>query len=316
MIKFSIGIPAYKEKFLEKCVESILNQTYENFELIIVNDCSPQDLNLIVKKFDDKRIKYFENKKNVGAENVVNNWNKCLEHATGDYFVLMGDDDFMETNYLQDFLSLINKYPKLNVYHCRSNIIDEKNKVIEYTPSWPEYEELHETLWHRVCGLRKQYISDFVFKTQHLKKNEGFFYLPLAWGSDDITVFRACIDKGIAHTNKALLNYRINDLSITSTGNNLVKLDTYSNYYGWIKDTIYKLPFEHNANMINLLKLIPSIKRKKMEEIVLKYLNNEQILFKTKMINLYKLKKDKILSNKSIVKSLTSYLLIKFEKNE
>lgn len=233
-IKFSIGIPAFKDQFFKKCIESILNQTYSNFELIIVNDCSPKDLSSIVKQFNDERIKYFENEKNTGAVQVVNNWNKCLERATGDFFVLMGDDDMMAPNYLEEFEKLINKYPDLDVFHCRTIIIDENDKPKILTTSWPEFETVYENIWHRLTGKRKQYISDFVYRTQHLNENNGFFYLPLAWGSDDITTFRACGEKGIAHTNKPVFKYRSNNYSITSTGNSTVKMQATVSYFDWL----------------------------------------------------------------------------------
>ena len=56
-MRYSIGIPAYKGKFLFKCIESILKQDYADFELIIVNDASPEDLYSIVRQFDDPRIR-------------------------------------------------------------------------------------------------------------------------------------------------------------------------------------------------------------------------------------------------------------------
>lgn len=84
-IKFSVTVPAYKAQFLGECIDSILAQTYKNFEVIIVNDASPQDLDSIVKRYDDPRIHYYKNKVGFGAEHVVGNWNKYLEYATGDY---------------------------------------------------------------------------------------------------------------------------------------------------------------------------------------------------------------------------------------
>lgn len=62
-MKFSITIPAYKTAYLKECIESILAQTYTNFELIIVNDASPEDLTSIVHSFDDSRIRYYINEK-------------------------------------------------------------------------------------------------------------------------------------------------------------------------------------------------------------------------------------------------------------
>ena len=95
---FSITIPAYKDKFLKEAIESVLSQTYENFEVIIVNDASPHNLDAIVNEFNDKRIRYFKNKNNCGARDVVDNWNICLNHASGDYVICMGDEDKLTPN--------------------------------------------------------------------------------------------------------------------------------------------------------------------------------------------------------------------------
>ena len=92
-IKFSILVPAFKARFLAECIDSILSQTYTNLELIIVNDASPENLDEIVSRYDDARIQYYVNEKNFGAINVVDNWNKCLSYATGEYVICMGDDD-------------------------------------------------------------------------------------------------------------------------------------------------------------------------------------------------------------------------------
>src|SRR5690606_28530398 len=110
-MKFSIGIPAFKARFLKECIDSILSQTFSDFELIIVNDASPENIDDIVKNYSDSRIRYYVNEKNFGAEQVVDNWNKCLSYALGDYFVLMGDDDLMMPNYLYEFSKLIDRYP-------------------------------------------------------------------------------------------------------------------------------------------------------------------------------------------------------------
>lgn len=78
-------VPSYKAQFLAECIDSILAQTYKNFELIIVNDELLQNWEGIVSKYDDQRIRYYKNEIGFGAEHVVGNWNKCLEYATGDY---------------------------------------------------------------------------------------------------------------------------------------------------------------------------------------------------------------------------------------
>ena len=100
-MEFSITIPAYKAKYLNECIDSILAQTYKDFELVIVNDASPEDLDSIVNQYIDSRIRYYVNEKNCGAINVVDNWNKCLEYAKGEFIICMGDDDKLMPNCLE-----------------------------------------------------------------------------------------------------------------------------------------------------------------------------------------------------------------------
>ena len=236
-MKFTIGIPAYKAKFLTECIDSILAQTYTDFELIIVNDASPEDVDSIVKNYDDKRIRYYRNEKNFGAENVVDNWSKCLSFAKGEYFVLMGDDDKMEPNYLEEFTNLICKYPNLGIYHCRTKIIDEKSEFITLTEARAEYESVYSMIWHRMNGAL-QYISDFVYHTETLITNGGFYKMPLAWGSDLISAYIASIHKGIANTNKPVLNYRRSSSTISSTGSIDLKMKALLLGKKWISDYI------------------------------------------------------------------------------
>lgn len=232
-VLFSIGIPAYKEKYLKECIDSILSQTYTNFEIIIVNDASPFDLDSIINKYEDERIFYTKNEKNFGAEHVIDNWNKCLSYARGDYFLLMGDDDTISENYLAEFYDEIINNPNVNVFHCRSNIIDENSVNISITQSLPRYESFLDNLWQRINGWRQQFISDFVYKTSFLKTNDGFYKNKLAWASDDITSYLAMLDYGIVHVNKPLLNYRRNPYTISSSGSVDLKLDAINQEYKW-----------------------------------------------------------------------------------
>lgn len=244
MHKFSIGIPAFKSRYLKECISSILNQSYSNFELIIVNDCSPYPVDKVVESFSDTRIRYYKNERNIGAEHVVDNWNKCLEKATGEFFVLMGDDDMMMSDYLLEFSRLIDRYPNLDIFHCRSVIIDENGSPQRYSNSWPEYETVYENIWHRIKDLRIQYISDFVYRTSTLKENGGFYKLPLAWASDDISAYIACGEKGIAHSNRPVFCYRENSQTISNTGNRQLKMQGILEEELWLANFLQRAPSE------------------------------------------------------------------------
>lgn len=221
---FSITIPAYKRAYLHEAIESCLAQTYFNFELVIVDDASPEDLYSIVEEFHDERIRYYRNEKNCGAIDVVDNWNKCLEFATGDYIICMGDDDKLLPNCLQEYVNLMDKYPNLGVYHAWTEIIDEKGTFVEWQIPRPEYESAYSLLWNRWVVRRRQYIGDFLFNVDCLRKNGGFYKLPLAWASDDITALIAAKDTGIANTQVPTFQYRENRYTISRTGNTEVKL--------------------------------------------------------------------------------------------
>lgn len=240
--KFSVGVPAYKGRYLADCIASILNQTYPVFELVIVNDASPDAIDEIVGKFDDKRIHYSKNAINEGAEFVATNYNRCLQKATGNFFILMGDDDTMEPDYLEQFVQLISKYPHLDIFHCRSKIIDGESKVITYTPSWPEYESLYDNIWHKVNNYRVQFIADYVYRTSALKQKGGFYYMPLGWFTDDITSYIAMMGKGIAHTNKTLLNYRDHGASISSIGDHMIKMRAINQQKIWFDNFLKHKP--------------------------------------------------------------------------
>jgi len=217
-MKFTIGIPAFKATFFKECLESIVNQNFRDFEVIIVDDASPENIAEIAKPYLSDQIWYQRNEKNFGALHVVENWNTCLNLAKGDYFVLMGDDDRMDINYLEEFDRLINQYPDCKVYHCRSVIIDEESNPITLTEPRPEFETVYDSILERLKGNRLAFISDYVFHTQTLKNNGGFFKLPLAWASDDISVYIAADTYGTAHTNKPVFQYRRSSITISNSG--------------------------------------------------------------------------------------------------
>lgn len=242
MIKYSVCIPAYKSRYLKDCIQSILQQSLDNFELIVLNDCSPEPIEEIVSEFQDSRINYYKNDINVGALNLVDNWNKCLSLAVGEFVVIMGDDDLLDRDFLKEFSHIISEYPDLDVYHCRSKIINDEGETLMLTPSCPSYESVYDSIWHRLQQFRSNYISDYMYRTSTLRERGGFYFLPLAWGSDDITAFIATAEKGIAHSNRPVFNYRSNSLSITSTGNDLEKMNANLGYESWLASFLSEKP--------------------------------------------------------------------------
>ena len=237
---FSILIPAYKSRFLKECIDSILVQTVSDFEIVIVDDASPEDLYAIVGRYDDKRIRYYRNDKGFGAYHLVDNWNKCLQYATGDYVICMGDDDKLVPTCLENYVSLISKYPGLHVYHTRTEIIDENSEAFQIQEQRPEYESGYSLWWHRWNGRVRQYVGDFLYDRVYLLSVGGFYRLPLAWASDDITAVRAAIDKGIANTKEPGFLYRENRMTISNAVSGRIKAEATCMEKEWYEDLLNK----------------------------------------------------------------------------
>ena len=101
----SIIIPMFNSHlYIKKCVDSILSQTYHNFELIIINDGSNDGSLNIVKSFRDKRIRII-NQKNKGVSSARN---KGISLAKGSYIAFIDSDDYVESTFLESFVSIIN----------------------------------------------------------------------------------------------------------------------------------------------------------------------------------------------------------------
>lgn len=241
MTKFTIAIPCYKDKFLDETIDSILSQSFKDFEIVIVNDASPFNIDAIIAKYNDPRIKYFRNETNCGAINVVDNWNKCLSYATGEYIICMGDDDKLLPTCLEEYVKLIELYPGLGVYHTWTEIIDENSNIIRMQEARPLYEGVYSMMWGRWNG-RTQFIGDFLFERKLLMNNGGFYKLPLAWASDDISAYIAARKNGIANMQVPGFQYRANSQSISRTGDAAVKLNAIMNEEFWYKHFLVIAP--------------------------------------------------------------------------
>ena len=243
-MKFTIAIPAYKDVYFREAVESVLNQTIDDWELIVLNDCSPGNIEKVTLEYaKDSRVRYYKTEKNVGAYNLVDNWNRCLELAQGDYIICMGDDDVLRNDSLEVYQRYISKFPYYDIYHAATELIDEKSQFVRYQESRPLTESVYSMVWHRLTRKRDQFIGDFLYKVSHLRANGGFYKLPLAWGSDDISAYRCAMRYGIVNISEYIFKYRVNRYTISMSGNTIEKLSASSSKIRWIyKNIINSMP--------------------------------------------------------------------------
>lgn len=248
----TIAIPAYKADFIKEAISSALNQTYSNIELIIVDDCSPEPIESIVRDYNDSKIHYYRNERNIGASDPSINWNKCLEHAKGNFFALLCDDDSYEPTFIEDMLALAQTHPDVTVFRARAKTIDERNQIINLYPSAPPYETCFDYMYQKLSGFRRQTISEFFYKTAYIKKLKGFVNAPRAWTADSLSIFKFAWENGIASSQKTLVNFRSYKNNISSIHTDaLEKQKALIQFQKEIKCYIQKLPDSAYYKILN-----------------------------------------------------------------
>ena len=258
MPKVSFILPAYKRRFLYKAISSILDQTYNDFELIVVDDASPENLKGIIDSFKDNRLLYRRNLQNIGRKDLVAAWNIALSYASGEYIVCAGDDDVYMPDFLQEMIRLSSKYPKCDVFHCRVAYIDANAEIYKIRNPRAEYENGIQMIYHSCVERQGQFISDFMYRKEKLLEIGGFVYAPKAWYSDIMTAIQLSLANGAAYSSKILLKWRSSGENITTKLDDVPeKIEAGLLFRKWIYKIICNLSPKNNDDLIifELIKL-------------------------------------------------------------
>ena len=228
------------EKYLERCIKSIISQEYKNFEIIVWDNDSTDNSKKIIEKFKERKIRYF---RHPIKENLYKARNRAIEKSSGQLIAFLDSDDWWEENYL----SSREKYfrdPNIDFFYSNTNIFYEKKrkKKLYRNFSLPDGKIFSD--------LVKDYfiiISGTIFKKELFEKygkfNEDYNIL----GDYDfiMKISKYCN----AHVNNLpLLNYRVHE-------NNFLKLHTkmyYEEYKDWFDKNVKENDdyFKKNINFL------------------------------------------------------------------
>ncbi len=126
MPKVSIITASYNhEKFIKKCIGSVLGQSFKDFEYIIIDDCSNDNSVNIIKRFDDVRIKLSVNDENSGQFVTAK---KAIRLARGEYIAIINSDDMWEPEKLQKQVDFLDKNPEYAAVFTNADLIDENDR--------------------------------------------------------------------------------------------------------------------------------------------------------------------------------------------
>lgn len=127
----SVIIPCYNcERYVQQAVDSIINQTYSNLEILLADDGSNDGTNAILKRIaiTDSRIKVIENESNLG---IVETLNKLVKLSNGNYIARMDADDFSFPQRIEREVSLLENNPDVGICGCDAFIINENGKIVD-----------------------------------------------------------------------------------------------------------------------------------------------------------------------------------------
>ena len=242
MTKISFIMPAWKARFMHEAIASIIAQTNKDWELVVIDDCSPEPLRKIVEDFGDPRIRYVRNEQNLGGKNLVRQWNHCITFAKGEYIVLAADDDLYRPTFCEECIRLANKYPEVDLIHSSAEQIDEEGKHLWDDSILPEFTNKYEYLNWWVTGRSFTCIGNFAFKRTVLQEIGGFIDFPCAFGSDIATPI-ALSRNGVANTSEMLFCFRQSTQHLSADSSRFKeKLEAISQLSEWLQAIDYEIP--------------------------------------------------------------------------
>lgn len=211
-VAVSVILPAFNcEKFIGQAIQSVLQQTFKDFELIIINDGSTDKTEFAIIGFDDPRIVYIKNPQNRG---LIFSLNRAIDIAQGKYIARMDADDICKPERLAKQKDLLDQHEDLSMVACTIDLIDENGEnagVWQLDRKTIDPEQIKKRLVRENCIAH----PTVMIRTDILKE---FKYTPGQVNIEDYDLWLRLLSHGhrISKINEPLLLYRIHGSSITN----------------------------------------------------------------------------------------------------
>lgn len=215
---FSVVIPVYnKKQEIKSTLESVLNQTFTDFEIILVDDGSTDNSSAIIRNYQDTRIRLIT-QKNQGVSAARNTG---ISNASTQYIALLDADDKWEKNYLEEQYKLIQKYPNCNIFAVNYFYLYTSGKKVPNKVNHLNVNEedgiLNDYFFVAATSQPPICASSVVIQKEALEKINGF-PIGIKSGEDLLTWAKLAYHNKIAYSKKCLSTYVLREeLELTST---------------------------------------------------------------------------------------------------
>ncbi|NRB83692.1 MAG: glycosyltransferase family 2 protein [Winogradskyella sp.] len=229
---FSVVISVYnKAEYIKNTLNSVINQSFNDFEVIVVNDGSSDNSLEIINSINDERISVITTE-NLGASMARN---KGIEASKSDFIALLDGDDYWDKNYLKTIYEAISNFPNQNIFSV-AIAQKYKNKIVPVNYSFKQIETFGI---HNFFKSSKKYSllssSSVVFHKDIIKKT-GKFDPSIVSGQDTDLWIRFGLHFDIVFINKQLVTYTYNTNSLSNTTFNLSQKPKFDNYRTYEKN--------------------------------------------------------------------------------
>lgn len=212
--KISILMPNYNyEKYISLAIESVLSQTYENFELIISDNASTDKSVDVIKGFKDKRIKLITNSQNIS---LYQNIERAKNIASGELLTILHSDDYYESDFLKEIVNAYNQFPDKKVFITGVyNFHEQKNQFNKHYPFNLSDIINKKSVFIDLCsnnvignGVNSAFSYD-------LFKSKPIYSEKYKYAADYELFLRLSLNHDFVYINKILANYRIHSNNLT-----------------------------------------------------------------------------------------------------
>lgn len=203
MAKVTVLMPTYNvAPYVKEAIASVLRQTYTNFELLVIDDCSTDDTVSVVRSINDPRIRIVQNEKNVG---LAENLNRGLSHITTEYVARMDGDDIAEPFWLKKEVAILDANPEIGI--CSGGF--ERFGTVKSLVRFPER--------HEDCLANMLFECSVIVPTfrMSLYHNHGLRYSTEAFPAEDYRFWAECLRvTRIYNIQETLFHYRMHPTQI------------------------------------------------------------------------------------------------------
>lgn len=236
MPKISVVMPVYNgEKYLREAIDSILNQTFTDFEFIIIDDGSTDNTEKIIKSYDDNRILCIKNEKNLG---VADSLNRGLDMARGEYIARMDADDISLPERFEKQVRFLKKHKNVAVCGAETEVFGDVEPKVAYTVFGYKRVKVamlfSSSLAHPIVMMRNS-----VIQKEHFRYNNDFDKV------EDYDLWLRILEKyDIDNARGVLLKYRLHSAQVTKNYTN----DHISKIYKLKKREIDRFQFAYSKD--------------------------------------------------------------------